>query len=105
VVHAVGLGRAQCVETADLLERSELLFDGIRDSILCEQLADRAVLAFRAGAIVAEDVDDNRVVANAEAVEFVDQLAGLDVNMLDKARENLHQAALEWALLRRDAVP
>ena len=63
VVHAVGLGRAERVKTANLLKRSELLFDGVRDSILCQQFADRTVLAFRAGTVVAKDVDDNRVVA------------------------------------------
>ena len=105
VIHAVGLGRAQRVETADLLQRGELLFDRVRDSILREQFADRAVLAFRTGTVVTEDVDDNRVVANAETVKFIDQLAGLDVDVLDETRENLHQAGLERTLCLRDAVP
>ena len=71
---------------------------GIRDSVLRQQFADRAVLAFGAGAVVAEDVDDDRVVANAEAVELVDQLAGLHVDVLDEAGEDFHQPALERAL-------
>ena len=38
-------------------ERRDLLLDGVRDAVLRQQLADRAVLAFGAGAVVAEDVD------------------------------------------------
>ena len=65
----------------------------------------RAVLAFGAGAVVAEDVDDDRVVAEAQLIEFVDQLADLSVDVLDEAGEDLHQAPLERALGLGDAVP
>ena len=67
VVHAVGLGAAERVEAADLVERRDLLLDGVRNAVLREQFADRAVLAFGAGAVVAEDVDHDRVVAYARA--------------------------------------
>ena len=46
-----------------------------------------------------------RVVADAEAVELVDQLAGLHVHVLDEAREDFHQPPLERTLRLRNAVP
>ncbi len=105
MVHAVGLRTAQRVKAADLLQRSELLFDGIRDAVLRQQFADRAVLTFGAGAIVPEDVDDDGVVADAEAVEFVDDLAGLDVDMFDEAGKDFHQSPLKRPLRLGNTVP
>ncbi len=63
------------------------------------------LLAFGARAVVAEDVDDDRVVADAEAVQLVDHLADLGVDVLDEAGEDLHQPQLERTLRLRDAVP
>ena len=45
--------------------RRNLLLDGVGDLVLREQFADAAVLAFGAGAVVAEDIEDDRVVADA----------------------------------------
>ena len=42
VVHVVGLGAAQRIESAESLERGELLLHGVRDVVLREQLAHRA---------------------------------------------------------------
>src|SRR5271166_6550655 len=55
MVHIISFGCTKGVEAADLVERGELLLDRVRDLILSEQLADGAVLAFGARAVVAED--------------------------------------------------
>ena len=60
---------------------------------------------FGAGAVVAEDVDHDRVVTDALPIEFVDHLAGLNVDVLDEAGIDLHQAPLERALRLGNAVP
>ena len=99
------LGPAQRIEPADLVQRGKLLFDRIRNSVLRQQFADRAVLAFGAGAVVAENVDHDGVVANAETIQFVHHPAGLHVDMLDEAGEDFHQPPLERALRLGNAVP
>ena len=65
----------------------------------------RALLAFGAGAVVAPDVEDDGVVAHAELVELVDQLADLRIDVFDEAREDFHQPQLERPLGLGDAVP
>ena len=50
---------------------------GGRNAVLRQQLADRAVLTFRRGAVVAPDVEDQRVVAVAELLDFIDEPADL----------------------------
>ena len=66
MVHAVGLGSAQRIESADFVERFEMLGDRVGNLVLGEQLADRAVLPLRARPVVAPDVQHDRVVADAE---------------------------------------
>ena len=83
----------------------ELLGDRVRNLVLGQQLADAAVLPFGARTVVAEDVEDERVVAQAELFEAVDQAADLRVGMLDEAGEHLHQAALERPFARRECCP
>jgi hypothetical protein len=56
--------------------------DGIGNLILGEKLADAAVLPFGARAVVAKYIDDDRVIADAELIERVDDLAGLHVDVL-----------------------
>ena len=105
VIHVVGLRAAEGIQAAEFVEGRELLLDRVGDAILGEQFADGAVLALGAGAVVAEDVDDDRIVADAEAIEFIDHLAGLRIDVLDKAGKDFHQAALEGAFRFGDAVP
>ena len=59
----------------------------------------------RRGAVVAPDVEDQRVVAVAERVDLVDDAADLDVHVLGESGGHLHQAALERLLVLGDAVP
>ena len=105
VVHVVHLGPAERVETADLVQRSNLLLDGVRDLILSQQFADAAELAFSARSVVAPDVEDDGVVADAEALKLIDHLARLDIDVFHKAGEYFHQPPLERTLRFRDAVP
>ena len=72
VILVVGLGRAEHVQAAKFVERRDVLRDGGGNAVLRQQLADRAVLALRRGAVVAPDVEDQRVVAVAERLDFID---------------------------------
>ena len=105
VIHVVDLRSAERLQPADLVQRLDLLLDRVRDLVLREQFADAPVLAFGTGAVVAEDVDDDGVVADAESVELVDQLAGLNIDMLDEASEYLHQPPLERPFRLRECCP
>ena len=79
-----------------------MLFGGRWNAILRKELADRAVLAFGRGTVVAPDVEDQRVLAIAESVDLVDDSADLCVHMLREAGKHLHQAALERPLVLGD---
>ena len=82
-----------------------MLTDGAGNAVLRQEFADRAALAFRRGAVVAPDVEDQRIVAIAEPVDLVDDPAGLDIDVFGEARRHFHQAALEGPLVLGDAVP
>ena len=92
VIHVVGQRTAEGLEAAEFVERLDLLGDGVGDLILREQFADGAVLSFGGGAVVAPDVEDDRVVALAGLVEEIHQLADLRVGVFDKAGVEFHQA-------------
>ena len=49
---------AEGIEAAHPVQRRDLLLDGVGDLVLRQQLADRAVLALGARAVVAEDVEN-----------------------------------------------
>ena len=70
VIHVVGLGRTEHVEAAECVERLDVLRHGGRNAVLREQLADGAVLAFRRGAVVSPDVEDQGVVSRSRADRF-----------------------------------
>ena len=105
MIHVVHFGAAQHIEAADPVQRGDLLLDRVGNLVLRQQLADGPVLTLGARSVVAEDIEDQRVVAQALAVEFVDQLAGLHVHMLDEAGEDFHQPALERLLGVGDVGP
>ena len=105
VILVVGLGRTEHIEAAKLIERLDVHRNGGRNAVLRQQLADGAVLAFRRGAVVTPDVEDQSVVAVAEVLDFIDEPADMVVCMLGIAGGDLHQAALERLLILGDAVP
>ena len=86
VINVVGQRTAEGLEAAEFVERLDLLGDGVGDLILREQFADGTVLAFGGGAVVAPDVENDRVFALAGLVEEIHQLADLRVGVLDKSR-------------------
>ena len=97
--------RAEYVEPAERVQRIDVLLGGRGDAVLRQQFADAAVLAFGRRAVVAPDVEDERVVAVAETVDLIDDAADLDVDVFGKAGKHLHQAALERLFVLRNAVP
>ena len=61
--------------------------------------------AFGACAVVAEDVEDQRVFELAHVRDSVDEPPDLVVGVLGKAREDLHLACKELLFLRAQPVP
>ena len=105
VIHVVHLRPAECVEPPEPVQCLELLRDRVRNLVLGQQLADAAVLALGAGAVVAPDIDHERVLADPERVQAVDEPAHLRIRVFDEAGEHLHQAPLEGPLGLGDARP
>ena len=105
MVLVIGLGRAQHIEPAELIQRLDVLLDGGGNSVLRQQLTDRAVLPLRRGTVIAPDVEDERVVAIAELLDFVDDPADLNVHVFGVPGGHFHQAALEGLLVFGDALP
>ena len=105
VIHVVSRGRAEGVEAAEAFEGFELLLDGVGDVVLREQFADGAELSFGARAVVAPDVEDDGIVAEAAVFKALDEAADLAVGVLDESGEEFHAAALEGALVFRDVFP
>ena len=69
-------------------------------------LVEHAVhAAFGARAVVADDVEDQRVVELAHVADGVDEPADLGVRVLAEAREHLHLAGEELLLVRGQLVP
>ena len=64
-----------------------------------------AILPFGARAVVAPDVEDDGVVADAELVEIVDQLADLGVRVLDEAGDRPPSAAAGTGAPPRGCCP
>ena len=98
-------GEPSAVKPAQPLQRRQLLFGGVGDVVLRQKLADRAVLTFGRGAVVAEDVDDDGVVGLALSFDLVDDAAGLFVGVLHETGEKLHQPGLERALIGGNVLP
>ena len=105
VVRREGVG-APGVEAAVLLDQRELLLRRQRDAVLHRHLVERAGdRAFHAGAVVAEDVDDQRVVELAQLVDRVEQAADVPVGVLLEAGVDLHLACVELLLVVAGASP
>ena len=65
MIHVVHLGTAKRVETAKIVHGRDLLLDGVGYLVLSEEFADAARLALGTRAVIAENIEDERVVANA----------------------------------------
>jgi hypothetical protein len=60
---------------------------------------------FAARAVVADHVDDQRVVAQAHGLDRVDHLADLGIDVLEEAGEDLLHPRVEALLVRRARLP
>ena len=82
----------------EMAERKSKLTQFYKDQIefLKTQLEYETLLA---------DVEDQRVVEFSLTLDLIDHSPGVVVRMLRKAREDLHQSALEGFFLFRDRVP
>ena len=97
---------APCVEAAVLLDLLELLLSGERDPVVDDELVESARRrALHAGAVVAPDVDHERVVELAQLLQRVEQPADVVVRVLLVARVHLHLPGVELPLLVRQRVP
>ena len=101
-----GVEAAQLLDAAVLLDDLQLLVgvehDAVEEGRLVERAGERAL---HAGAVVAPDVDDQRVVEVAHLLDRVEQAADVPVGVLREAGEDLHLAGVELLLRRRSANP
>ena len=95
VIHAVGLRTTQHLESAKFLKGLDLLGDGVGNLVLGEQFANSAVLPFGAGAVVTPNIKDDGIVAEAQLLESVDELADLGVGVFAEAGIDFHEPRLE----------
>src|SRR4029078_8006163 len=105
VIHVVGLRPAKRLHAAEAFQRTELLLNRIRYVVLREQLTDRANLSLGAWTVVAKYIENDRVIANPEWIQLVDDLAGLGIDVFGEPGEKLHQPQLKVALGLGDAIP
>ena len=76
------------------------------DAVEVGHLIEQAVHgAFAARAVVADDVEDERVVQLAEVLDGLDDAADLEVGILAEAGEDLHLAGEEPLLVGTERVP
>ena len=94
------------VGAPDVVEVLELLLDGRIDAIEHRDFVGRADhRPFGAGAVVALDVDDQRVVELAQVLHRLDHPADLMVGVGDVGREDIHLAEKQLLLVGRKLVP
>ncbi|MNV90438.1 hypothetical protein D3C71_1848250 [compost metagenome] len=95
--------RAGSTEFIQLREFARVAF---RQSLYGAEIVRAAEqTTFGARSIVADDVDEHRVVELAVGLECIDQLADLDVGMFQKTGINLHQSRSDALLIRGQRVP
>ena len=100
-----GVG-APGVEPAVLVDERELLLGRERHAVEHGELVERArERALEAGAVVAPDVDDERVVELAHLLDGVEQAAHVPVGVRGVAGVDLHLTGVELLLVGGERVP
>ena len=95
-----------CIQPAVELGELELHLVGERDAVLHRQLVERAGdRAFHAGAVVAPDPQDQRVVELAQLLDRVDHPTDVVVGVLGVPGVHLHLARVERLQLVGNVVP
>ena len=101
-----GVEAAQRLDAAELLDDLQLLVglehDAVEEGRLVEGAREGAL---HARAVVAPDVDDQRVVEVAHLLDLVEQPSDVPVGVLGEAREHLHLAGVELLLGVTERVP
>ncbi len=92
VIHVVGDVGTERGNAPQFFQGGDLLFDRVRDLVLCQQLADGSVLTFCRRAVVAPDEEHEGVLSLAQFFHAGNQATDLRVSVFDVAREDLHQA-------------
>ena len=101
-----GVEAAQLLHAAELLDDLHLLVGVEHDAVEERRLVERAGEgALHAGAVVAPDVDDERVVELAHLLDGVEQAADVPVGVLGEAGEDLHLARVQLLLRVAEGVP
>ena len=94
------------VQPAVQIDQRELLLRGQRDAVLHGQLVERpGQRALHAGAVVAEDVDHQRVVQLAHLLDRGDHPARVPVGVLAVPRVHLHLPGVQGLLIRGQGIP
>ena len=102
-VHDLG---APLVHATEAFGQLELHLVGQRDAVLHRHLVERTRDgAFHAGAVVAPDPDDHRVVELAELLDRVDHASDVVVGILREAGVDLHLTGVERLQLLGHVVP
>ena len=92
--------------TAELVVMFQDLLDGFRHRVEVGHFVEEtAHAAFSTRAVVAENVEDQRVIELAHVCDGVDEPADLGVRVLGEACEYLHLAGEEFLLVRGQLVP
>ena len=65
-----------------MLQGLELLLDGVGDVVLRQKFADAPLLPFGTGTVVAPDIENDGVVANAHFLQAIDELSNLSIGVL-----------------------
>mmetsp|Transcript_44889 Transcript_44889/g.116323 ORF Transcript_44889/g.116323 Transcript_44889/m.116323 type:complete len:246 (+) Transcript_44889:1574-2311(+) len=106
MVHAVHIPGAQGAEAAVLLlQQLNLLVDRAGQTVLRQQLLERALLTLCGCTVVRQDVYDQGVVDDALVLQLIQELAMLRVRVLQVAGIDLHQPQLERPLALGDLLP
>ena len=95
--------RLRAAEVVDVLRQ---VFERLRDAVVVAQLVHGAVqAALGRRAVVAGDVDDERVVELARLLDGLDDAADLVVGVLDRAAEDFHPAGADLLVGVAELVP
>ena len=94
------------LRTADLVDVGQHRRDVVGETLLRLHVVERAVeRAFRARPIVADDIDDEGIVALSEGFQSVDELADLRIDVLEESCEHLLHPGVKALLVRRGGIP
>ncbi len=101
-IMVVGLGRAEILD----LRQQEFGRLDPRHAVQCRHLIEAAVeRPLGGGAVVPDDVIDQRVVEHAEVGERIHQAPDMVIDLLQEARIDLHLARQNGLQVRRHFVP